>query len=391
MHDSSYTAYWHQAEEPIMNKMRGDAITIMDCCFASSATLYSRGETHDVTMDVSVTRDILSTVASSSKSPEGSSRTRKEEDNPSYYLLAATTDDGVTRAPGPRSFTAVLCNALEELVVELDGGPFGLNQLSGRINGKQRNGACLVWDRSQASRSQPQLGRVGRACSMRGKPRSRYRFGDVAWDVMQSMEGMQAVQEKKMLYKRKVARQWIRIWKRSVNRTEDHRPSEKKPQFDEVAMEVMYILKVRNSFRSKIGRPADEKSKTENSGYRKVEVLIIRWGGHVDNLEGLEDIGQDGSQRVEERQTPVVFEGGEETETQYAEIERLQTIFKSGFGYGCTVARIRLSRNPQIDLNFAILQHVREHDGENNLLIVYYSDHRSKILGSSEKHLEPSA
>ncbi len=40
---------------------------------------------------------------------------------------------------------------------------------------------------------------------------------------------------------------------------------------------------------------------------------------------------------------------------------------------------IQNSRHPQVDLNRHILNHVHEHDGDNNLLIVYYTGHGVRI------------
>ncbi|KAL1606519.1 hypothetical protein SLS60_003924 [Paraconiothyrium brasiliense] len=99
------------------------------------------------------------------------------------------------------------------------------------------------------------------------------------------------------------------------------------------------------------------------NGYRKVEVLIIRWDESIDN----------------------------EHKGHGEEIDRLQNIFTLGFGFGCRVARIKNDKNPQIGLNFEILRHVNEHDGENNLLIVYYTGHGNQVDDGDGQHLELSA
>ncbi|KAJ4356503.1 uncharacterized protein N0V89_004537 [Didymosphaeria variabile] len=98
------------------------------------------------------------------------------------------------------------------------------------------------------------------------------------------------------------------------------------------------------------------------NGYRKVEVLIIRWDESIDEFKGHDK-----------------------------EIDRLQNIFTLGFGFGCRVARIKNDKNPQISLNFEILKHVNEHDGENNLLIVYYTGHGNQVNDGDGQHLELSA
>jgi hypothetical protein len=248
--DNVHVAYWHEAEEPMMSKMKGDALTIMDCRFASSGTLHPKG----VINRVSTTKDILNTIASGSEAPKNSVRTMPKENGPSYYLLTATREDRNTRAPGPGSLTALLCDALEELVAESYGGPFGLIQISDRINRKGPYDKCHVWDRTQASRSHPQLGRVGRARrGVRGRPFSRIHFADVVQEVMAAT------------------------------------PRRK----------VKHVLRFINIMRSRIGVPAEEKSRPRNRGYRNVEVLIFDWDEHVNDVRGIEDGKQKASRRVQ--------------------------------------------------------------------------------------------
>ncbi|KAF1830725.1 hypothetical protein BDW02DRAFT_633411 [Decorospora gaudefroyi] len=101
--------------------------------------------------------------------------------------------------------------------------------------------------------------------------------------------------------------------------------------------------------------------KTPN-GYRKVEVLIIRWHESIDEFKDHKQ-----------------------------EIERLKTIFTAGFGYGCTVKSICNSSSPQVDLNHHVLSHVREHDGDDNLLIVYYTGHGFQVKDEQGSRLQLSA
>jgi hypothetical protein len=61
------------------------------------------------------------------------------------------------------------------------------------------------------------------------------------------------------------------------------------------------------------------------------------------------------------------------------QIERLEKIFRDRFHYGCEIAKLENSQNPQIDLNIAILQHIQKHSGPDNLLIVYYTGHGCAI------------
>ncbi|KAF2475654.1 uncharacterized protein BDR25DRAFT_253097 [Lindgomyces ingoldianus] len=99
------------------------------------------------------------------------------------------------------------------------------------------------------------------------------------------------------------------------------------------------------------------------NGYLKVAVLIIRWHEGIDEFK----------------------EGHDQ------EIARLQGILETKFNYQCDIARLENSRNPQVDLKLEILQHIRKHDGPNNLLIIYYTGHGQVIVDHDESRLELSA
>jgi len=200
--NDEYTAYWHEAEQLIVRFPLGDVITILDCYSASSATSRPRSATDNVSM----AEDTLSPVASNLVPFEGSIEPREQVNGPNYYLLSSSSSEGeLTRGSGPTSFTAMLCDALEELVAELDGGPFPLTQLCERINRKYA-GSSTLWTRAKASRCQPQLGRMGFANSFREGP-----------------------------------------------------PQPLEPLLYHVVMKIMYILKVRDIFRSRISISGAEK------------------------------------------------------------------------------------------------------------------------------------
>jgi hypothetical protein len=105
------TALWASAEEPILKDMVGDALSILDCCMASTAGRKSRS---------------------------GLPRT--------YQLLAASAADAPTCGPGQNSFTTALCESLEELASGPEDGTFFLAQLCQRINTKRKSQACIPWD-----------------------------------------------------------------------------------------------------------------------------------------------------------------------------------------------------------------------------------------------------
>ncbi|KAI4922709.1 hypothetical protein J4E90_001142 [Alternaria incomplexa] len=99
------------------------------------------------------------------------------------------------------------------------------------------------------------------------------------------------------------------------------------------------------------------------NGYRKVEVLILRWDESIDEFK-------DGHNK---------------------EVQRLKWLFSKGLGYGVTIANIKNTRNPQVAFNLEILQHVHKHDDEDNLLIVYYTGHGSQVVDGNVRNLELSA
>lgn len=118
-------AFWESAEEPIIQHMEGDALSILDCCMASTAGIKCR--------DPSLR---------------------------AYQLLAASLANGATLGPGENSFTKALCDSLEELLPSANGGTFPLTQLCERINTKRQSEACLSWDRLRSFNRIIQLGRL---------------------------------------------------------------------------------------------------------------------------------------------------------------------------------------------------------------------------------------
>ncbi|KAF2684475.1 hypothetical protein K458DRAFT_302466 [Lentithecium fluviatile CBS 122367] len=114
----------------------------------------------------------------------------------------------------------------------------------------------------------------------------------------------------------------------SVLQPGDERESERQAWFQNVSND---ILKIPN-------------------GYLKVAVLIIRWDREIDEFKGHDE-----------------------------EIARLESIFSKDFGYECKIVNITNVKKPQIALNCAMWQHVNDHDGPNNLLIVYYTGHGNQV------------
>jgi hypothetical protein len=105
-------AFWDQAETPLRDLAEGDVLSILDCCFASSAALKS-----------------------------------SHEEFRTYQLLAASSPNDTTSCPGKNSFTTALMDSLEELLNEHNNKSFPVVKLWERINMKRKKSASLIWDR----------------------------------------------------------------------------------------------------------------------------------------------------------------------------------------------------------------------------------------------------
>ncbi|KAF2734547.1 hypothetical protein EJ04DRAFT_564123 [Polyplosphaeria fusca] len=102
------------------------------------------------------------------------------------------------------------------------------------------------------------------------------------------------------------------------------------------------------------------------SGYLKTAVLMIRWD------EGIDDPS---------------FSAG-----HTSEIDRLKKLFTGRFNYECKVIKLSTTEKaPQNILNHAISQHIFDHDGPHNLIIIYYTGHGSLYRQSDHELNQMSA
>jgi len=120
------TALWYEAEAPLLEKAKGDVLTILDCCFASGAIFKSRNQ-----------------------------------DLRNYQLLAASAAGRPTKGPGDKSFTKALCDSLEELLRECKSESFTLTKLGERINLKRKSQPALIWYRLGEGNRSIQLAPLG--------------------------------------------------------------------------------------------------------------------------------------------------------------------------------------------------------------------------------------
>lgn len=86
----------------------------------------------------------------------------------------------------------------------------------------------------------------------------------------------------------------------------------------------------------------------ESSGYHNIEVLMLCWDQEFVDLATQE------------------------------EVEKLKTVFEDKLGFHATIAKLSLKpggRKIQVQVNQKVAKFVNDHDGPNNLLIVYYAGH----------------
>ncbi|CAO2652883.1 Nn.00g022940.m01.CDS01 [Neocucurbitaria sp. VM-36] len=145
------------------------------------------------------------------------------------------------------------------------------------------------------------------------------------------------------------------------------------PKSDMIASEACVITpddiekkpeKIRESERQAWFQNAVNERLNNPTGYQKVAVLVVRWHDEIDGFS----------------------KGHNE------EIKKLKNLFSDRFRYEYKEVKLETKKKPQNTLNLAIMQHIEEHDGPNNLLIVYYTGHgRLEGPPGGEQRLELSA
>ena len=71
------------------------------------------------------------------------------------------------------------------------------------------------------------------------------------------------------------------------------------------------------------------------------------------------------------------------------EVHSLKAVFEDKFGYSATIAKLSPTKGGlQVQINREVANFVGDHDGQNNLLIVYYAGHGKpgEIFGQLELH-----
>jgi hypothetical protein len=118
-------AFWDRAEDPLLTLAAADVLSILDCCYASTAAVKGRSD-----------------------------------DLRTYQLLAASSPDGPANGPGKKSFTTALCDSLEELLNDSENEGFPVIKLWEKINMKRTAKSAFLWDRLQRYKRNIELSRL---------------------------------------------------------------------------------------------------------------------------------------------------------------------------------------------------------------------------------------
>ncbi|KAI9710485.1 MAG: Phosphatidylinositol-4-phosphate 5-kinase [Bogoriella megaspora] len=96
------------------------------------------------------------------------------------------------------------------------------------------------------------------------------------------------------------------------------------------------------------------------SGYRDVAVLLVKWAEHLDQLK----CGD--------------------------EVRDLDELFQNSFKYHTKIVQLHDKCNANLQLHSAFVDFIKQYDGPNNLLIVYYTGHGSQMIDTGHLLLHPT-
>ncbi|KAL9071887.1 MAG: hypothetical protein Q9157_005313 [Trypethelium eluteriae] len=96
-----------------------------------------------------------------------------------------------------------------------------------------------------------------------------------------------------------------------------------------------------------------------NTAYRKVAVLLIKWAEDLDQLNCSD------------------------------EVRSLDELFRKSFRYHTKIVQLHDEYNVNLQLHSAFVEFLKEHDGPNNLIIVYYTGHGSQNVRTGQLVLLP--
>ncbi|KAF2238761.1 hypothetical protein EV356DRAFT_516661 [Viridothelium virens] len=99
---------------------------------------------------------------------------------------------------------------------------------------------------------------------------------------------------------------------------------------------------------------------TGNTAYRKVAVLLVKWAEDLDQLNCSD------------------------------EVRSLDELFRKSFRYHTKIVQLHNEYNVNLQLHSAFVEFLKEHDGPNNLIIVYYTGHGSQNVRTGQLVLLPT-
>lgn len=114
-----------------------------------------------------------------------------------------------------------------------------------------------------------------------------------------------------------------------------------------------------------------------SDGYQRVAVLLIKWDDGLDELKTRDEVRS------------WLFERSNQPYANPHQTEELRALFANQFHYHCEVVELNVQSKPQHQLDRHISTFVEQHDGQNNLMIVYYTGHG--VFQEHKKYLELTA
>ena len=110
--------------------------------------------------------------------------------------------------------------------------------------------------------------------------------------------------------------------------------------------------------------------------YSNVAVLIIKWTEKLDGLNCTKEVRSQARLTLRPDDRSLTWE----------QVGDLDDLFRQRFGYTTKVVELSNDAKPQLQLNHAVAEFVLAHDGQHNLLILYYTGHAE--YHNEENYLE---
>lgn len=111
----------------------------------------------------------------------------------------------------------------------------------------------------------------------------------------------------------------------------------------------------------------DKGNYSKASGYQEIAVLMLCWDQRSDAFNAQDEIDQEEIDQEEIDQEKIAQE----------EIDTLKKVFQDQFGYSVTISKLSPPAKGvlRVEAKKQVANFVSDHDGQHNLLIVYYAGH----------------